>query len=602
MNRGPDASVAATTVRRPDLASLRATLDFARPVRRRILAGALLGAASEGCAIGLLVSAAWLLSRSAQHPSIAVLGLAIALVRFFAIARGLFRYGSRLVGHDAAFRLLGDLRVASYDRLEVLAPDGMASFRRSDLLARLVGDIESLQDLVLRVVPPFVIAAVVGAGSVFFIALLLPGAAAVFAVCLVAGGAVVPLLTRYLARRGEVDTALRRGELSTAIVDLVDGADELAVNGATATHLDRVRRADAALTASFRAAARTAGIGQGLSVLSGGLAILGMVLVAVPAVQTGRLEGVWLASLVLLPLAAFEVVAGLPSASQDLEVLRGSAARVTAMFDAEPVVTDPPHPLAVPTGPPTVLLRGVAVHRPDVEDPVLVDIDLDLTPGRRVAVVGRSGAGKSTLAHTLVGFLPYDGSISVGGREFRDLAGDDVREQVGLVAQDAHVFNTTIRQNLRIGRSDATDEELFAALARVRLDRAVAALPDGLDTWVGADGATLSGGQRQRLVVARALLRDFALLVLDEPAEHLDAATADALIADLADVTRSQSCVLITHRLVGLETMDEIVVLDGGRITERGTHRQLCAAGDWYARMAARQSGAVQPVRQGDSR
>ncbi len=217
---------------------------------------------------------------------------------------------------------------------------------------------------------------------------------------------------------------------------------------------------------------------------------------------------------------------------------------------------------------------------------VLDGVDLDLPPRRRVGIVGPSGAGKSTLAAVLLRFLEYEGgSVTVDGIELSALNGDDVRRMVGMAAQDAHVFDTTIRENLLLANRAACDEDLRAALAGARLIDWVEQLPRGLDTEVGAHGARMSGGQRQRLALARMLLAGFQVVVLDEPGEHLDTVTADGLTADLLAATAAQSTLLITHRLAGLDAMDEILVLDAGRVVERGRHDELVSAGGLYARL-----------------
>jgi ATP-binding cassette subfamily C protein CydCD len=226
-------------------------------------------------------------------------------------------------------------------------------------------------------------------------------------------------------------------------------------------------------------------------------------------------------------------------------------------------------------------------------------VDLLLTPGRRVAVVGPSGSGKTTLAHVLLRFLdPESGGYALGpdASDATALDSDAVRRLVGLCAQDAHIFDSSLRENLRLARPSATDDDLHAALAAARLDTWVGELPDGLDTLVGESGARLSGGQRQRLALARALLADFPVLVLDEPAEHLDLATADALTADLLAATEGRTTVLITHRLAGLEAVDEVVVLDGGRTVQRGPYGELAAADGPFRRMLARERATEELV------
>jgi thiol reductant ABC exporter CydC subunit len=558
------------------LAPLGRTLAVVRPASGRVVAATLLGAGAIAADIGLLGTAAWLISRASQHPNEATLAVAIVAVQFFGLSRGLFRYGERLVGHDAAFRLLADLRVRAYERLERLTPSGLPWFRRGDLLARVVQDVDSLQDLILRVVPPFGIAVVVGVTTVVLMWWLLPAAALILAVCLLLASTVVPWLTGWLARRREARFAALRGDLGAAMVDLTEGAAELIVFGAAGDHLRTIRNQDAALTAVASASAGTAGIGLGLTTLLAGLACWGCLLVGIPAVVSGRLGATELAVITLIPLAAFELVVGLPIATQALERVRRTTARVFEVLDAPEPVREPEVAVTLPAPPYGVEMRSVSARYPGAPAAAVADLDLSLPPGRRVAIVGPSGAGKSTLAALLVRFAEFQaGTITLSGIPLERLSGDDVRTVIGLVAQDAYLFDATVADNLRVGRRDASDDQLQGVLARVGLAGFVADLPEGLATEVGHHGARLSGGQRQRVAVARALLADFPVLVLDEPAEHLEPSAADALTADLLDVTDGRSLILVTHRLAGLESVDEIIVMEAGRVVERGTHDEL---------------------------
>jgi thiol reductant ABC exporter CydC subunit len=596
-------------------APLRRTLALARPAAGRLVLATLLGAGAVGAAIGLIATSAWLISRSSERPEESAVAVAIVGVQFFALSRGLCRYGERLVGHDAAFRVLADLRVRIYERLERLAPLGLPAFRSGELLARLVHDVDSLQDLLLRVVPPFAIAALVGAGTVGVVWLVLPAAGAILLAALLLGGVCVPWLTGTLAARAEVRQAAARGELTASVVDLVEGAPELVVNGAAAAQLGRARAADAEVTRIARATARTAGVGQGLTTLCSGLAAWGALLVGVAAVRAGTLNGVWLAGLALIPLVAFELVTSLPVATQTLQRVRRAAARVFEVLDAPPPVVEPAHPVALSSSPrrsspppsaqPSASLASTSNGRPAAPAPpaahghvlrvrglrsrypgatrwALDGIDLDLAPGRRVAVVGPSGAGKSTLAGVLLRFLPYEGgSVTLDGVELADLAGEECRRVVGLVAQDAHVFDNTLEENLRLARREATREQLCEVLAKVRLLDWIEQLPKGLSTELGERGARMSGGQRQRLALARALLADFPILILDEPGEHLDTETADAILADLLALTRNRATLLITHRHADLAEMDEVLVLDRGRgrAVDGGRRRRIAREG-----------------------
>ena len=568
--------------------------------RGRLGLALLLGSLALGSAVGLMATSGWLISRASQQPPVLYLMVAVTATRAFGIGRAVFRYAERLVSHDAVLRMLADTRVAVYRRLERLAPAGLRTTRRGDLLSRLVADVDALQDYWLRWLLPAGAAVVVSAVSVGFTAWLLPEAGAVLAVGLLAAGAGVPLITGAVARRAEHRLAPARGVLATRVADLLTGTAELTVAGALPARTAETRRADAELTRIASRAATATALGDGLIALVSGLTVAAAALTGVQAVADGRLSGVALAVVVLTPLAAFEAVLGLPLAVRYRQRVARSAERVFEVLDAPEPVREPERPRQTPATPFPVVLRDLSARHPGQERDALAGLDLTLHQGRRIAVVGPSGSGKTTLAQVLLRFLDARaGSYTLAGVDAYALDGDDVRRLVGLCAQDAHLFDSTVRENLLLARRDATEDELRAALARARLLEWADSLPDGLDTLVGEHGARLSGGQRQRLALARALLADFPVLVLDEPAEHLDLPTADALTADLLSATEGRTTLLITHRLAGLEDVDEVLVLDAGREVQRGTYAELAAVEgplrDMLAREAATQAvtGAV---------
>ncbi|MFG2591631.1 thiol reductant ABC exporter subunit CydD [Streptomyces sp. NPDC048438] len=554
----------------------------------------LLGSLAVGSSVGLMAVSGWLISRASEQPPVLYLMVAVTATRAFGMGRAVFRYAERLVSHDAVLRMLAELRVAVYRGLERIAPAGLRATRRGDLLSRLVSDVDALQDYWLRWLLPAVTALLVGTGAVAFTGWLLPEAGAVLAAGLLLAGVGVPWLSGACARRTERQLAPARAKLAVRVADLLGGTAELAVAGALPARREQVRAADGVLTRiASRAAAATA-LGGGLSALLCGLTVVGAAIVALPAVWDGRLAGVELAVVVLTPLAAFEAVTGLPLAVQYRQRVERSAERVYEVLDAPVPVEEPVDPAEVPASPFPLDVRGLSARYEGAERDALHSVDLTLHPGKRVAVVGPSGSGKTTLAQVLLRFLDArEGTYRLGGVEASALDGDTVRTFVGLCAQDAHVFDSSIRENLRLARTDATDDRLREALTAARLLDWVRSLPGGLDTLVGEHGARLSGGQRQRLALARALLADFPVLVLDEPAEHLDLATADALTADLLAATEGRTTVLITHRLAGLDAVDEILVLDGGRVVQQGTYAVLAAQDGPLRRMLEREQESV---------
>ncbi|MFJ3212154.1 thiol reductant ABC exporter subunit CydD [Streptomyces flaveolus] len=561
--------------------------------RGRLGLALLLGSLALGSAVGLMATSGWLISRASQQPPVLYLMVAVTGTRAFGIGRAVFRYAERLVSHDAVLRMLADTRVAVYRRLERLAPAGLRRSRRGDLLSRLVTDVDALQDYWLRWLLPACTAVAVCAASVGFTAWLLPEAGAVLAAGLLAAGVGVPLITGAVARRAEHRLAPARGVLATRVTDLLTGTAELTVAGALPGRTAETRRADGTLTRIASRAATATALGDGLVALISGLTVAGAALTGVQAVADGRLAGVAVAVVVLTPLAAFEAVLGLPLAVQYRQRVRRSAERVYEVLDAPEPVREPERPREAPASPFPVVLEGLAARHPRQRRDALTGLDLTLAEGRRVAVVGPSGSGKTTLAQVLLRFLdPGAGSCTLAGTDAGALAGDDVRRLVGLCAQDAHLFDSSVRENLLLARKDATEPELRAALARARLLDWAESLPDGLDTLVGEHGARLSGGQRQRLALARALLADFPVLVLDEPAEHLDLPTADALTADLLAATEGRTTLLITHRLAGLDAVDEVIVLDEGRVVQRGTYAELAAVEGPLRTMAEREAAS----------
>jgi thiol reductant ABC exporter CydC subunit len=559
---------------------------LAGPVRFRLLLAAGAGALATGCGIALLATSGFLLARASQHPDIVALSVAIVAVRGLSIGRGVLRYAERLAAHDAAFRILARVRVLIWRRLAVLAPAGLSEFRSGDLLARLVSDVDATQDLFIRGLAPPMAAALAGSGAVLACLLILPPAGLALAAGMLAAGVVVPWVSLRAARTAAQRAAPARGQLAASVADLLDGAPDLIAFGATDLAIERARAASRDLTAVARRSSVAASLGSGLGNLAAGLTLWIVLLLGVQAAGSGALGRVPFAVVTLTAFAAFEAVTALPAAAVALSQAKVSAGRVASVCQAPDPVTEPRVPRRLPAAPFAVRLRQAEV-RYEPDGPLAIDgVSLDLTPGRRVALAGPNGAGKSTVASVLLRFQDLTGGLAtLGGHDLASYRADDIRVAIGGCPQDQHLFDATIAGNLRLARPTASDDDLRTALAEVGLSDWLGTLPDGLRTQVGPHGAAVSGGQRQRLFLARALLADPAVLVLDEPTAHLDADARRSFTRDLLAVTRGRSTLWITHDLSGLDQVDEIIVLDHGRVAGRGTHQQLLAASETYQRL-----------------
>jgi ATP-binding cassette subfamily C protein CydC len=503
----------------------------------------LTGVLAAGSAVALLATSAWLITTAAAQPPVLILMVAIVAVRAFGVGRGVFRYVERLVGHDAAYRVLGETRARITGRLEKLAPGGLSSRRKGDLLARLVLDVDAVLDLWLRVVLPVAVAAVTATATVALIAVLLPTAGLAVALAVLVACTVVPWLTAQTAARAERKIAGARGEVAAAATETLLTAGDVVAFNAVDSVLADFSADDAKLAAAERRSAWSAGLGSALLMLCvGGASVAGLVLG-----KTANITGAVFAVLVLTPLALADVLGGIPAAAQLAIRVRASLGRVQELLDTPEPVTEPATPLPLPDG------RDLEVNLLRAGygggDDVLDGLSLDMPAGSRVVITGPSGSGKSTLAAVLLRFLePRAGVVRLDGVDLARLEGDGVRSVVGLLTQESHVFDTSIRENLLLAKPGASDLQLWRALYRARLGVFVERLPDGLDTMVGEHGARLSGGERQRLAFARLLLADRDVLVLDEPTEHLDEETGRALLEDLFAAAGRRTVVLLTHR------------------------------------------------------
>ncbi|GAB3168538.1 thiol reductant ABC exporter subunit CydC [Myceligenerans halotolerans] len=488
----------------------------------RVAAAIGLGTLALACAIGLAAVAAWLIARASQMPPVLTLSVAVVAVRAFGIGRGVLRYLERLASHDVALRGMSALRARVYAGLAD-AP-GTPSVRRGDLLARLGADVDSVGDVVVRAVIPAGVALVTGAGSVILVGVLLPEAGLALAVCLLLAGVVVPWLAARASARVEADGAAARGRVSGLVLELLEEAPQLRVAGRFAARSADLRAADRELDAANEAGARVSGLSAGLGSLAQGLAVMAALVLGIPALAAGRLTPEELSVVVLTPLAVFEATAGLPAAAVQWHRSREAARRLLS------------------------LLEDDSAERVGESRPALYGVTLDPRPGTVTVVTGPSGSGKTTLLMRSAGLLPGARAPALGTL---------------FVAEDGHVFGTTVLENLRVARGDVEEGEARAALGAVGLTPWLDGLPDGLDTMLGTDATNVSGGERRRLLIARALLARADALLVDEPAEHLDAKAADDVVRVLAEHARATgtAVVLATHRPVPAGLADHEISL-----------------------------------------
>lgn len=560
-------------------------LGFLNAYRWQVALAVLLGVATIGSNMGLLTTAAYLISAAALHPLLGELMLALYLVRFFGVSRAVFRYTERLVSHDVTFRLLLSLRSWFYSRLEPLAPARLSAYRSGDLLSRLVKDIEELENVYLRVVSPVIVAVLISLltfGLFYLFNPLLAWAALGF---LAATGVGVPVLVKRLARGLGRRQLELRAELDSQIVDGFQGVQDILAFGRSGSQQARVDSLNRKLGRVQGWMALITGLQNSLSDLMMGLAMWTLLIFSIPLVVAGQINGVYLALLALAILSSFEAVQSLGQTFVTLDRSLSAAGRVFEVIEARPQVEDPPRSLPAPVSP-SLEFKDVSFAYGPGEPPVLEHVSFTLSPGKRIAVVGPSGAGKSTLVNLILRFWdPVEGEILLGGHSLPEYAQEDLRRAIGVVAQSTYIFNETLRENLLLTRPDATDAELEKVLEQARLSEFVSRLPQGLDTWAGEQGVRLSGGERQRFAIARTLLKDASLLILDEATANLDPITERELLAEVRRLMQGRTTLMITHRLVEMELMDEVLVMDKGRIVERGTHEELIRVEGLYQRM-----------------
>ncbi len=565
---------------RSESAALRRCISMLQVSRSGFALSLLLGVTALGAAIALGGTAAWLIARASQQPPVLYLTVAATSVRLFGVSRALARYLSRLASHKVALTGMDNLRNNLYDELAAAPGTKLSTLRRGDLMTRAGADVDEVGNVVVKTLLPALVAAIVGVGTVGVITIISPAAGIILALSLVVSGIIAPALIARSVRLAESQGADARTDIAATSLAILEGATELSMAGTLKRARRSLDRAEGELSAALARSARLSAFARGLDVCAMGVAVIGALLIGIPQTTSGALAQALLAVIVLVPLSSFEGVAELTPAAAQLVRSAQAARRICSLLDEEA----PAQPHDVPEGPTVIEARDLAIGWPG--GPTLVTgISLTLRPGSSLAIVGPSGIGKTTLLATLTGIIPpKSGSALINGVPAWGADRDQLTSRITMTAEDAHVFATTIYENLRVARASLTRDEASELLARAGLAQWVQSLPDGLDTVIGSGGTTVSGGERRRLLMARALAAPAPIMAVDEASEHLDAATADRLMETLLTRSPDRATLVVTHRLSALDQADQVIVLAApdpsqcATIAARGTHDEVLQA------------------------
>lgn len=553
------------------------------------------GSGAIGSTVGLGATAAWLIARAAQLPPVLDLSVASTAVRAFGVGKAVFRYLERIASHWVALYGMSNLRTSVYDKLANSSTDVVTSLKRGDLLTRTNADVDEIGNVVVKSMLPAAVAVIVGIISVAIVGWLSMPIGIVFALALLLSGIAGPYFAMRGARIAELAQVENRARLGDESLSLLENAAELRVSGRLKAMEESRLGTEAEIARNRDAAARPTAIATAIDTLALGIAVIGALFIGVHQMARGEINGIELVVCALTPLSAFEATNRLGEAAVQLTRSGGAAKRIMSILDSADASQEShtQEPGRDGTG---LVSHELVVGWPDGPD-VAGPIDLALSQGKALAIVGPSGIGKSTLLYTLAGMLkPHSGTIRLDGSDVSEIERAAVSETLTLTAEDAHIFETSVLENLRVARADVTAEEASELLGRAGLSEWLSQLPQGVETIIGTNATTISGGERRRILLARALASDAKFLLLDEPGEHLDPQTADELIRDLLTAGRgSRGVIVVTHRLTPLDVADEVIVLGQGEeggpatVVARGTHGELMESLPQYAWSASQE-------------
>ncbi len=553
-------------------------LNFVRPYIGGIAGATALGVSTILSSVGLMATSAYIISKAALHPALYTLQLAVTGVRFFGISRGVFRYFERLFSHNVTFKILGNMRVWFYEKLEPLVPAKTASYRSGEILSRIVSDIETLENFFVRVIYPPIVFVFVTVLMAAFVSLWGKHFAYVLVFFLLTGGILVSIFSFHVSGKDGKIAVRLRGKLYSGIVDTVQGLPDLLIFNFESKFVEKVLDQNRKISIHERKLGDMEGIYNALLLLFSMSGAVSVLTLAITLHSHGTLAGYMIAVLSLASLTSFEAIINLPAAARMLQANLEAGKRLFEIVDQEPAVTDPDDPSPEPQRC-DILFQSVSFSYNG--DKVLKNVSFYVKEGWKAAIVGHSGAGKSTIANLLLRFWDYKtGKIEIGGIEIKKLNQSTVRNLVGYMSQRTYIFAGTIRENIQLARPESTFEEVVNAAKLAGIHDFITSLPDGYDTFVGERGAFLSGGERQRIALARVILKNSPILVLDEPTANLDSATEKEILDDIFNHLSEKTIIFITHRFTHMEKMDRIFVMHRGEIVESGKHGELLSIPD----------------------